>query len=553
MKTILLLGATGVFGRRLANNLARVANISIILASRHMNKAMELMHELQINHPYTDFKCVTVERATLLGILAQLKPWLVIDASGPFQGLNYAVPKQSLAAGCHFIDLADARDYLHGFSAALESQAKSQKLVALAGVSSSPALSSAVVAELTEGWQRIDTIDIAITPDGQGDVGAAVVKGVLSYAGRLVPQFRFGALRVVRGWLDGRTVLMPNLGRKKLASVETIESDIIPQTFKVHSRVTFYAGLESRIEMVGIALLARLRKLGLFNDLTFLIKPFVSGRKLTRIFAGHKGGMLVRVAGMNADGRWTQSEWSLLAEHGQGLNVPGLPVVAAVRMLLESQLPSGAHIANALIPLARIEAEFSAHPITTGRSVATPHRAIFEEALSPKELAELPKVIVDFHLGACSPVWEGNASIERSRGWISRIIGWLIGLPEAAAAANVRVCVERELDGTERWTRIFNGKVFNSTMNRGPDYTFWEKFGLLNFKLELREENGKLIYPITKARFCGLPLPRIFLPQTEAFETIDVQGRFVFDVRIALPVGGLLVHYRGWLVPKLSL
>jgi hypothetical protein len=550
MKTVLLLGATGVFGSRLANNLARVPNITIVLASRQMSKALELMQELRMNHPHTEFKSVVVDRSTMAGTLAQHKPWLVIDASGPFQGLDYAVPEQSLAAGCHFIDLADGRDYLNGFSVALEGQAKSQNLVALAGVSSSPALSSAVIAELTKGWQRVDTIDMAITPDGRGDVGASVLLGVLSYAGRQVPQFRFGALHQVRGWLDGRTIEMPNLGHRRLASVETIEAEMLSQTFKVHSRVAFYAGLESRMEMMGIRLLARLRKLGWLNDFSFLVKPFVFGRKFTRIFACDKGAMLVRVAGLNADGRWTQSEWSLLAEQGQGLNVPVLPVIAAARMLLENQLPSGARIANAEIPLERIKAEFTAHPIVTAHSATTPRHAIFEEALSPQVIACLPKVLVDFHRGTCSPVWEGNASIERPKSFISRLIGRLIGLPDAAQTAPVRVTVERELDGTERWTRIFNGKAFHSIMNRGPDNSFWERFGLLNFKLKLREENGKLIYPITKALFCGLPVPRFALPQTQAFETVDAQGRFVFDVRITLPIGGLLVHYRGWLVPK---
>jgi saccharopine dehydrogenase-like NADP-dependent oxidoreductase len=550
MKTVLLLGATGVFGRRLANNLTRVPGISIVLASRQLTKATALMNQLIINHPHREFKACAVERSALAETLKQLKPWLVIDASGPFQGMDYAVPLLALAAGSNFIDLADARDYLKGFSPALDVTAKALGLVARSGVSSSPTLSTAVVAELTKGWQRIDTIDMAITPDGQGDVGEAVVLGVLSCAGHKIPQFRFGALRYVRGWLDGRDMAIPNVGSRRLAAVDTIEGDIMPRTFNVHSRVAFYAGLESRLEMAGIALLACFRKVGLLKDLSRLVKPFAMGRKFTRLFAGEKGGMLVRVSGINADSIWTQADWSLLAVQGQGLNVPGLPVVAAIRMLLDNQLSPGARIANSEIPLELIEAEFKSHPITTVRQTSTRDHTIFEEALTAQELAALPKVIADFHRGTLSPIWEGVAEIRRAQGFISRLLGRVIGLPDAAQSATVQVSVEREADGTERWTRIFNGKEFHSTMNRGPDNTFWERFGLLNFKLKLREENGKLIYPVTKARFCGLPLSRLLLPQTKAFETIDAQGRFVFDVLITLPIGGLLVHYSGWLVPK---
>jgi hypothetical protein len=50
-------------------------------------------------------------------------------------------------------------------------------------------------------------------------------------------------------------------------------------------------------------------------------------------------------------------------------------------------------------------------------------------------------------------------------------------------------------------------------------------------------------------RCCGLPLPRALWPAIEASESQD-DGRFCFDVRIALPLVGRLVHYRGWLTDR---
>jgi saccharopine dehydrogenase-like NADP-dependent oxidoreductase len=546
-RIVLLLGATGVFGRRLAANLACVDGIALVLTSRQLNKAQELVNSIQLKHPHASVTARVVERKNLTVALSEIKPWAVIDASGPFQGLDYSLPKQALAAGCHFLDLADARDYLHGFVSALNDDAMARGLLALAGVSSSPALSSAVVAALTEGWQRIDTIDMAITPDGVGDVGEAVVLGVLSYAGDKVRQFRYGALRHVKAWMRGHVIDVPNLGLRWVAPVETSEADLLPSAFKVHSRVTFYAGLESRLEMAGIATLARLRALGFVQNLKPLVWPFVMGRKLTRLTGGDHGGMMVRVAGLNGQQQWTEATWSLLARNGQGLNVPGLPIVAAIRMLLRHQLPPGARVACGDVPLQQIEAEFEAYPITTQQRVVTPGKGIFDDALSSAEMAALPKPIVDFHQGAISPVWQGQAHISRSNGFVPDIVGWLIGLPKAGDAVPVRVTVEREGDGTERWTRMFDGNAFHSVMNRGPDNSFWEKFGPLNFKLKLRVENGRLLYPITQARAWGMPMPQFLLPHTDAFETVDEKGRFVFDVRITLPVGGMLVHYRGWL------
>ena len=40
---------------------------------------------------------------------------------------------------------------------------------------------------LTQGWQRVDTIDIAITPGGKSEVGRSVIEAILSYVGKEVP------------------------------------------------------------------------------------------------------------------------------------------------------------------------------------------------------------------------------------------------------------------------------------------------------------------------------------------------------------------------------
>jgi hypothetical protein len=56
----------------------------------------------------------------------------------------------------------------------------------------------------------------------------------------------------------------------------------------------------------------------------------------------------------------------------------------------------------------------------------------------------------------------------------------------------------------------------------------------------------------TRAWIGPLPLPRGLVPTSHATERVDAKGRFRFDIPIVLPVVGLLVHYRGWLVPQTS-
>ena len=47
-----------------------------------------------------------------------------------------------------------------------------------------------------------------------------------------------------------------------------------------------------------------------------------------------------------------------------------------------------------------------------------------------------------------------------------------------------------------------------------------------------------------------LGLPRFLAPRSDTREYQDEQGRFRFDVRLSLPLIGLLAHYRGWLMPE---
>jgi Domain of unknown function (DUF4166) len=549
-KRVLLLGATGNFGRRIAPNLTRVPGVELIITSRKLDKAGAFMREVRTHAPAFPVSAMALDRnSDLSQAFRDAGAWLVVDASGPFQGADHRVALAALAAGAHFFDIADGREYLHAFAGVVDPAARAAGLVALAGVSSTPALSSAVVAALTRGWQRIDTIDIAITPDGTGEVGVAAAEGVLSYAGAPLPQFRYGGMRPIPGWMSTKLITVPGLGRRRVAPVDTVDAELLSRHFNARSRVTFWAGLESPLEMLGLRFIARLRHLGLVRNLRPLARPLARGRALTRLTSGLSGGMVVDVAGLDAKGRWTFATWSLLAEKGLGLNVPGLPVIAATRMLVAGKFQPGARIACKTIPLALIEDEFALHPITTQRREVRPDCSVYRSVLQPAEITRLPGVITLFHEGGLGPVLRGEAVVVRGRHWLARLAARIIGLPDEATAVPIHVSIERSADGAERWTRRFAGKAFHSDMSLGRDGRMWERFGPLDFQLGLHEAGGKLHYPLTAGRLFGVPLPLFLLPKSEAFEFADAHGRFNFDVRLSLPLAGLLVHYKGWLKP----
>ena len=116
-----------------------------------------------------------------------------------------------------------------------------------------------------------------------------------------------------------------------------------------------------------------------------------------------------------------------------------------------------------------------------------------------------------------------------------------------------RSAVEFETSGGgEIWTRRIGGRVMRSRQFIGvrkPSGWIVERFGVLDFDLEVRVAEQRLALAMRGMRCCGLPLPHALWPAIEATER-EENGRFRFDVQISLPLVGRLVRYRGWLTDR---
>jgi hypothetical protein len=163
----------------------------------------------------------------------------------------------------------------------------------------------------------------------------------------------------------------------------------------------------------------------------------------------------------------------------------------------------------------------------------------------------LPKQVQALHLGTHARRWSGVSQVRRGSGMLARAIAAAIGFPPAGANVPVTVAFTPE-NGGERWTRDFDGRRFRSWQRRGAgrnDALLMERFGLIDVALALVVEGGRLTL-VPRRWFClGIPMPKALLPKGTTFET-EVDGRFVFDVEIAAPVVGLIVAYRGSLLPE---
>jgi len=482
--------------------------------------------------------------------LRSLSPWLVIDASGPFQSANYDLARAAIGLGAHWIDLADARDYLLNFGAALDTVARSSGVTARAGASSTPALSMAVVEDLTAGWQRVDSIDIAIMPGGGGDVGDAVIRAILSYAGAPIMVFEEGRQREIAGWGGLRRTRIERLGTHYLSPVETADAVLMQRRFNVRSRVSFSAGLQSRVEQFGLFVLAQLRQRGVIAKIESLAPLLAKARRITRLFATDRGGMSVTCAGIDASGRQTRARWLLIAEKGAGPDVPVLPAVALIRSLLLGGETAGAEIAA--LPLAAIEAEMSPPSLTTSRILQHAGRdCLIASACGRASYSLLPSAVRAFHDQDAPPVWTGKADIDAASSLAGRVVRTLAGFPASARGADVTVTVDR-CGGEEIWQRNFDGSRFASHLRYEGGNVVSERFGAFDILLRLSAENGEVRMPVAGWRIGPIKLPLFLAPTSDTREFAGDDGRFHFDVRIGLPLIGLLARYRGWLEPQMK-
>ncbi|MGX9967058.1 DUF4166 domain-containing protein [Roseomonas sp. F4] len=546
---VLVVGGTGTFGARLVRGLAETTTLGIVVAGRDLGRAETLASALQARHPGRDISALALDAAQVTAeALGATGAFALVDAAGPWQGAGYHLPRAALAAGMHAIDLSDARDHVAGFAAALDAEARRAGRFALAGASSTPALSNAVLDHLLRGWRRVDGVEVAISPGNRAPRGHSVVWAILSYAGRPVRVFGGGHWRVQPGWGMLRRRPLPGLGRRWLSLCDTPDLDILPARFAPRRAAIFRAGLELAPLHLGLWLASLAGRAGL--DLARFSGAFRGLAAAFDRFGTDRGGMLVEARGRDAEGLPTLARWMLLAEAGDGPMIPTLPALAVLRALAEGRLEgrAGASACVGVVDLAAIEAEFAPYQIRCTSEVSRP-LPLFARALGADAFARLPEPLRELHHPGWWQAASGMAEVDGPSSRLAALVARLIGFPPAGRMP-VRVEMETT-DKGERWTRHFGERRFTSRLSASRPGHVTERFGPFAFDLALPCDAKGMRLEVRGWRCLGIPLPRRLAPLSDAKEAVDGAGRFTFDVEIRLPLGlGRVVRYRGWLVPE---
>ncbi len=542
-----MLGATGLFGELLARRIANENSFSLIAAGRGLAALTDLKKQIKCEIAIVDRNDVQM----VSDALAQYKPFAVVDCAGPFQYYGadpFRFARQVLESGSHYIDIADASAFVAGIGE-LDDLAKAKGVTAIAGASSTPAISSAVADVLTDSMYRVVSIDTAIIPGNRARRTLSVMRAILGQIGKPFEITRHGKAVRVYGW--GETIAVDlklpveNPVTNRLASlVQTPDVELFPKRFAAET-VTLRAGLEIKTFHRLLQFAGLLVRYGLISSLA----PFAASARWVasgfESLGSDIGGMQVRVEGETESTGSIRRSWDLVADDGRGPEIPTLPVSILLDKLLRNSLRPGARPSPGEITLGELEERLAA---------IEAHTVCYEESLQPlfkTVLGEafylLPKAVRALHDRPGQTSYVGTAQSMGPTGLSGRLAAWLVRFPKAGEDIPVRVTITADQHG-EKWEREFNDSTFNSCLSVDANGYAQERFGVMTARLGLMQRDNELHFPVLSAKLFGfLPLPQWFLPKSIAHESVDERGRFVFDVLIKTPFGARIAHYRGWL------
>lgn len=334
MRSVVVLGGYGNFGRRIVEALAHEADLRVFIAGRDLPKAERLAREIRGN---TQPLVLDSQAEHLASVLRNVDAHLVVHTAGPFQGQSYAVPRACIQARCHYIDLADARAFVCGIQE-LDEQAKKADVLVVSGASSLPALSSAVVDDLAREFSTIESIEHSIT-SGARPPGIATMQGVLAYAGKPFMRWHDGRWIRAYGWQDLTLQRYPApLGLRALANCDVPDLELFPKRYSSVRSVSFKAGMAQLSHMFGIGFAAALVRIRLLKSVVPYV-PRLHSIAAARASHGSKhSAMRVHVRGLDLGLQPHARTWTLVAGSDHGPFIPCFPAIALARKIMRDAL-----------------------------------------------------------------------------------------------------------------------------------------------------------------------------------------------------------------------
>jgi saccharopine dehydrogenase-like NADP-dependent oxidoreductase len=337
VQRVVVLGAYGAFGARVAERLAREPGLELIVAGRSLERASEAARRLSGKGCASVVPAVMDAAAISGADLLQIKPTLLINASGPYQSRDYGLARGCIAARVHYVDLADARSFVAGIGV-LDREAREAGVLVVSGASTVPTLSAAVIDTYAPQFARLDSVGIVIAPGNSFDPGLATAQSILSTLGRPFAAPLDGRATMVHGWQKLQRRLIPGLGRRWLGACDTPDLALFPQRYPSLRTVRVFAALEVGAFHLALWGLSGLVRAGLLRRPERLAAPLLALKRTMRFLGTDVGGMAITLEGEGRSGERKRLDWSLIARRGHGPFIPAVPSVVLAKRLLAGTL-----------------------------------------------------------------------------------------------------------------------------------------------------------------------------------------------------------------------
>lgn len=350
---ILIVGGYGTFGSRCAERLTRAGDLDIVVAGRDAARANEAAQALRRTAaPGTRISSARIDaERTSAADLQQLGIGIVVNASGPFQAQSYTLAAAAISARAHYVDLADARDFVTGIGA-LDAAARAADVLVVSGASSVPGLSSAVVRHLARDIVTPEVLDIAISPGNSFDPGLATTRSILGYVGRPLRMLIDGRWRNVHGWQGTTRHTFPRIGTRLVAYADVPDLDLFAAHCPTLRTVRFRAGVEVAMFHFGMWAISWAVRAGLLRAPENFAGMLLAMKRRLAFLGSDKGGMMVRLSGRDASGAWRTLSFDLEASSGHGPYIPAIAsVILATRLARGELVLRGAHPCFDLVTL----------------------------------------------------------------------------------------------------------------------------------------------------------------------------------------------------------
>jgi len=346
---ILVIGGYGSFGRLLVENLVQYQKHHIVVGGRSQSSASKFQDQIRTIFQKSIDACpLDIFSNDFKHTLSRLQPDVVVNACGPYQyqrdtKSNYVVARTCVEVGCHYIDLADDREFVGNFSSQLSESAKKKQCMLITGASTVPGLSCAVIDQFADSFDSMTEVYFGVSPGNRFKKGCATVASILSYTGQRYSALANGGQITKYGWQNiKRYDFSEPLGKRWMANCQIPDLDLLPKRYPSLETVDFQAGLNLSVLHLGMWVLSGLARARVVDNLTRYSNILCRIGNWFYRWGSDKGGMFVQMRGHDKNGRLKIIDWHLIAVNGAGPNVPLIAPELIINKLARGEVIPGA-------------------------------------------------------------------------------------------------------------------------------------------------------------------------------------------------------------------